>query len=293
MTTASTVLIVDDVPLNVALLAALVNKLENMTAVTFCDPRAALDWCSTGQPDLILLDYAMPGMDGPAFIQRLRATEQGNFVPIVMVTAKTDRGLMLEALAAGANDFLSKPVDEIELAARATSMVRLGRAARDLYRLAATDTLTGLDSRRHLLVRLDEEIVRSARYQTGLGVVMFDIDHFKHVNDSFGHAGGDAVLREIGAHVRQFIRDTDRAGRLGGEEFGWVLPSTDSASTHEAAKRLRQSIETLTFPIAGRITASFGLTNWVSGDTVEAMLARADKALYQAKTNGRNTVVVA
>lgn len=292
MTTTSTVLIVDDVPLNVALLAALVNKLENMTAVTFCDPRAALDWCSTGQPDLILLDYAMPRMDGPAFIQRLRATEQGNFVPIVMVTAKTDRGLMLEALAAGANDFLSKPVDEIELAARATSMVRLGRAARDLYRLAATDTLTGLDSRRHLLMRLDEEIVRSARYQTALGVVTFDIDHFKHVNDSFGHAGGDAVLREIGAQVRHFIRDTDRAGRLGGEEFGWVLPSTDSASTNEAAERLRQSIEMLTFPIAGRITASFGTTNWVSGDTVETMLARADQALYQAKTNGRNTVVV-
>ncbi|MEZ0498188.1 diguanylate cyclase [Sphingomonas sp. IW22] len=288
MNAPSRVLIVDDVSVNLALMCALVEG-NGLDPVGFTDPFEALAWCQRERPDLVLLDYAMPGMDGETFVQRLRAFDQGAMIPVIIVTGSAGPEMMVRMLEAGANDFLRKPVDPIELSARARSMAQLGRASHAWFELATRDELTAVDTRRHFLSRLNTEIARSHRYGTPLSLALFDVDHFKRINDQWGHPVGDAVLRALGARVKETIRETDFAGRLGGEEFGWTMPATCGDAAHMAAERLRAAVAGT--PIAERpVTISIGVATLRPAEDSSDFLVRTDRLLYHAKDSGRNRV---
>ena len=163
----------------------------------------------------------------------------------------------------------------------------------ELERLAVTDRLTGLSNRLQLDRVLARELSRSARYGTAFSVVMLDIDHFKRINDTHGHPTGDQVLREIAEILHATVRQSDRLGRWGGEEFLLICPETDLAGARRLAENQRAAIQTHPFPTVGHCTASFGVSQVRTEDTAASLVARADAALYQAKTAGRNRVEVA
>jgi diguanylate cyclase (GGDEF)-like protein len=162
--------------------------------------------------------------------------------------------------------------------------------AATLRRLAETDALTGLPNRREATARLEREIQRSARYGSPLSLMLFDLDAFKSVNDHFGHQAGDRTLRHVAQVALATLRTTDVCGRWGGEEFLVALPGVDARGGCDAAERLRRALESPADESAPRITASFGVTGYVAGDTVESLLRRSDAALYEAKRRGRNRV---
>jgi diguanylate cyclase (GGDEF)-like protein len=166
---------------------------------------------------------------------------------------------------------------------------------RELHQLSITDGLTGLYNRKHLMDLFDMEFVRTQRYRTAFSVLIADIDHFKSINDTYGHLAGDAVLRRIADCLRQAVRETDHVGRYGGEEFLIILPATDTAGAMELGQRIRESISQMDFQDNGNtfsMSVSVGVAHCTDGDdSVEAVISRADAALYQAKAGGRNQVI--
>jgi diguanylate cyclase (GGDEF)-like protein len=253
-------------------------------------------------PNLAILDWIMPGKDGVELCRAIRELRQEPYTYIVLLTEKSGHEHIVEGMNAGADDYLSKPFDAKELEAR----LRAGRrvlnlmdeviAGREKLRHQAThDVLTGLANRRAIRDALSRELGRSAREGTPLGVVMVDIDHFKQVNDTYGHSAGDVVLSDIADRMRSLIRSYDSAGRYGGEEFLIVLPGCDSQSVFTKADTLRASIggapvQTPQGPI--RITASMGATacSEAGAFDLDDLIHQADTALYLAKRNGRNRV---
>ena len=192
-----------------------------------------------------------------------------------------------------------KPVRVEELALRVErtfEILRLRmlqeRRVGELEQLAATDELTGLGNRRKLMARVREEIARSSRYQRSLSAMMFDLDHFKRLNDEFGHVVGDEGLRTLGALLRDGVRDIDLVYRFGGEEFVVLLPDTDLAGAIEMAERLRLEVEACRLPEHSqcRMTASVGVTVYAVGESAADFLDRVDRAMYEAKMAGRNRV---
>jgi two-component system, cell cycle response regulator len=290
MQALSQVLVVDDAPVNVALVSALVDTIPGLKAVGFNDPSAALDWCLSEEPVLVLLDYEMPHMNGAQFVHQLRAREDGVIIPVVIVSGHEDRSILLEALAAGASDFIRKPLDEVEVIARVKSLAQLGGATRRLATLATVDDLTGLENRRRFMAHLNSEVQRAHRYVQPLSVIMFDVDHFKQINDSAGHSAGDQTLQKLAELTLSMIRGADFVGRLGGEEFAWVLPSSNLAEAKVAAERHRLLIEGTDFGISRKITCSLGVATLQPAEQDAELLARADAFLYEAKQSGRNCV---
>ena len=186
-----------------------------------------------------------------------------------------------------------------DLEAKNAELVRamnlLETAYREVERLSTTDPLTGLSNRRSFGVAAANEVGKAARYHRPLSLVMIDIDHFKRVNDTFGHAAGDEILVAVAGACRRGARTVDHVARLGGEEFCLLLPETASAGAEILAERLRASIAGLRLVYDGRelvVTASFGIAEWREGDDFDGLLRRADDALYAAKGQGRDRVVV-
>lgn len=216
-------------------------------------------------------------------IHRIRALEAE--------MAKTELGYNL----------LSNRTETDEIDAMRNELARLlGRLTdqnAELERLATTDSLTGLANRRSLFDHLGQEVYRAQRYGTALSLVMFDIDHFKRINDSWGHAAGDCVLREIGRETQQLLRKTDRAGRYGGEEFVVLLPETNLAEARWLARRLMQQISTMVVALADAppisVTISVGIATLAPDESGDALVHRADQALFKAKQGGRNRIEVA
>jgi len=286
------IVVIDDVATNVALLSATLCKLENVAVFGFSNAREALAHCRLTAADLIFVDYQMPEMDGVAFIKQFRELPGNALVPIVVVTGEDEAGLLSLALDAGAQDFLRKPVDRVELSARARSMLRLSDASKQLARFAAIDELTGLANRRSFLSHAAEALIKSPPAAT-MSIAIFDIDFFKSVNDRFGHPGGDAVLREVALRLRCAVSLSNVWGRLGGEEFGLLMPQSSSATDARVlCERARQAV--LSLPIAVSlgvrvdVTLSGGIATSLPGDDPLQWLARADRALYDAKRSGRN-----
>jgi diguanylate cyclase (GGDEF)-like protein len=289
------VLIVDDMLPNAMLLQALLDSLPDVETEVVETAAQALEICRAEVPDLLVTDYVMPEMDGVELVRTLRASWPDDFIPVLMVTAEGERKILYEAFEAGVTDFLRKPVDEIELRARVRNMLALRRQHLELERLAAVDPLTGALNRRAFVAQLEAEAGRAARHGGPYAVVMMDIDHFKAVNDTYGHDGGDRALVAFSAAVKSVLRDTDCFGRWGGEEFAILLPQTDAAGAGALAERLRLSVASVRVPTDKgllEITTSAGIAVY-RGDTPDMILRRADKALYAAKANGRNRVEIA
>ncbi|WP_282607333.1 diguanylate cyclase [Pelagibius sp. Alg239-R121] len=295
--------IIDDVLPNALLLKGYTRRLEDVEAFTFTDPVEALSWCAEHIPDLVMLDYLMPEMDGTEFLQHFRKIEGLIDIPVVVITAAEQKEALYSALEAGANDFLRKPVDDLELIARANNMLQLrarqlelAEANERLLVLATTDSLTGLANRRHFLDKLREEIARCQRYGRPFSVAMVDADHFKSVNDTYGHEVGDRVLKRLSNLMSGEVRDVDCVGRLGGEEFAILLPETEVTGAKIFCERLLTAIretEVDTDEDVLRFTVSMGLTEVCKGEEkTDVILNRADEALYEAKEGGRDRVVI-
>ncbi|MGC2194915.1 MAG: diguanylate cyclase [Terriglobales bacterium] len=254
------------------------------------------------QPELLILDWIMPGIDGAELCHRIRARQRTPYQYILLVTAKDDTEDVVAGLEAGADDYLTKPFERNELRAR----LRVGRrilmlqagliqAREDLRFQATHDALTGIWNRRALLDLLQREIERASRSQTSTGLLMLDLDHFKEVNDTHGHLAGDAVLREMARRVTQVIRSYDLVGRHGGEEFLVVLPGCDPQQTLQSAERIRSVVAA--HPVIVdyseiHVTISVGATATTANASEQEILAIADTALYQAKNAGRNRTVL-
>jgi two-component system cell cycle response regulator len=256
-----------------------------------------------GAPKLVLLDWVLPDLDGIELCKRIRqAGSTGPYVYVILLTSKDGHQNMLDAMQAGADDFLAKPFDELELKARLLVGKRILDlqeqlvAAREAMRHAAThDNLTGLMNRGEIFVMLERELERARRGRTPVSVILGDIDHFKNVNDTLGHLFGDEALREIGQRLRAQLRLYDSVGRYGGEEFLMILPNCDLTNALLRANEVREIIARTPVVSGGEerhITMSMGVAvSGCEGKTeVEALLNQADAGLYQAKENGRNRI---
>jgi diguanylate cyclase (GGDEF)-like protein len=251
-------------------------------------------------PKMALLDWMMPGMDGPEVCRRIRELLPTGLPYLILLTARSDKGDIVRGLRAGADDYIAKPYDSRELLARlevGRRMVELQQqlhtAMENLVQQALTDPLTLAPNRRSILETLEREVSRAGRNGSVFWVSMLDIDRFKTVNDRLGHLNGDAVLRECVRRVQSVLRPYDSIGRLGGEEFLIVLPTPGSACPLSAFERVRQVMAETPFEVGGKkltVTVSQGIAAWTPGDRVDDLLSKADEALYRAKRNGRNRV---
>jgi two-component system cell cycle response regulator len=254
--------------------------------------------------ELIILSLSMPDGDPLRLVSQWRASELFRQLPILLLADEGELPRLAKGLDLGANDYLIRPVDRNELLARVRSQVRRKRLQdrlRENYRrslsLALTDELTGLYNRRYVFAHLEELIARvNADGITDTSLMMFDVDHFKQVNDQFGHPGGDDALRQLADRALRGVRSIDLVARLGGEEFVVVMPETNLGAAVSVAERLRRAVAGEPFFIHATserqpITISIGVAIARPGDTVDTLLQRADEALYQAKNSGRNRVV--
>ena len=308
-TTTTRILIVDDHEDNVEVIRA---RLEagGYQIESAADGVEALERVRQSPPDLILLDVMMPRIDGMEVARRIKADETLPFIPIIMQTALDTVQHKVEGLGAGADDYVTKPINFAELEARVKSMLRikllqdelsranehLARANAELQRLAVTDALTGLHNRRNVETLLHDMFEHSIRLQEPLACAMFDIDHFKSVNDTQGHQAGDAVLQQLAGILETTAREIDKVGRYGGEEFIVLLPGTVLDAAVTFAERTRQQVESHTFTFEGgslRRTISCGVAAFPHPRIGhrEALVKAADDALYVAKELGRNRVV--
>ncbi len=301
-------LIVDDTPTNLeVLLGALEEEHEVCIATSGRQALALLAQESQPRPALILLDVMMPGMDGYAVCAALKRDERTRDIPVIFITAKTDAASEVQALHAGAVDFIHKPIhDEVvrarvrlhlELERRTQDLAQanaaLERANQQLIELARRDALTGLPNRRAADERLHDEFVRARRLGSHYAVLMLDVDHFKRINDTLGHAAGDVVLQQIAQLLQASVRESDFVARFGGEEFIALLPATSAADARQVAEKIRRTISRAPWAGLGStaVTVSIGMAmaHGEQADENEAV-QQADAWLYAAKADGRNRV---
>jgi diguanylate cyclase (GGDEF)-like protein len=313
------ILIVDDSPDTCWSLQALLTGAGHDDIRTATSGAAALDLLSQleDQVDLVLLDVVMPRMDGLEVCRRIKARPAWRDIPVLMMTGRNDEECLERAFAGGAIDYLVKPIQFVELTARVRSALTLKReldlrrsrerellrvtellkdANQALERLARLDALTGLANRRHLTEHLDQEWRRCRRSEEWLSVLMVDVDHFKAYNDFYGHQHGDECLQRIAKVLESAVkRSGDLVARYGGEEFVLVLPNMDVSDVKRLAAMLQAELEALAIPhesstAARHVTISCGGAGTIPHppDQPRDLLARADQALYQAKTAGRN-----
>lgn len=299
------ILIADDQPLDRMVLKMSLEKW-GYEVVEAEDGAAAMKILNgEDSPGLAILDWMMPGLSGPEICLELRYQERTRYVYVLLLSAKDDVEDLVRGMAAGADDYISKPVDMHELQVR----LRAGRrilelqdeliATREELRIQATrDFLTGISNRASIVDQLNAEAHRSVRQGTSLAVLMCDVDYFKRINDTHGHPAGDAVLKEVAARMQSTIRPYDAVGRFGGEEFLVLCPGTDAAGGAALARRLRETIAAT--PVGSDratmdVTISIGVSARVFENVseVDQMISEADAALYTAKHNGRNRVEIA
>ena len=252
--------------------------------------------------DVVCCDLNMPRMDGYQFLRMARANPALMNIPIVMLTAESDVSEVVKAFELGANDFISKPFIPSILRVRLQNMLHI-KHLQDLLKaqrgmmeeIATRDPLTGLSNRRSFRLSLEDELSRAVRYGDPLSLLLADLDHFKEVNDTYGHPCGDAVLRETAGILLDVMRKVDLVARYGGEEFVVIMPHTDLDGALKAAERVRAAIEGHHYeglPGAGAQTISIGVsTLYENVDTdMDGLVQMADTALYRAKSGGRNRV---
>lgn len=316
------VMLVDDQPMVAEALRRILATETDMDFHYCNDPEQALKTAEQLKPSVILLDLVMPEINGLTVLHYMRANPLTRDVPVVVLSSKEDPAMKAEAFASGANDYLIKWPDRIELLARIryhsrwyltlkqrdevfralrVSQRKLAESNLQLQRLASMDGLTGIPNRRYFDERLEEEWLRSAREQEWLTLIMLDIDHFKLYNDLHGHLDGDECLKAVAAAISGcLVRPMDVAARFGGEEFVLILPGTDPSGAEFVAEKVRKAVESLRIPhehstTSKFITVSLGVATTVPARNAPAnsLLAEADTALYAAKNSGRNRFAAA
>lgn len=285
------------------MLAAVLKKAGHEVTETSDGAGAWDEMKKPNAPPLAILDWMMPGMSGLEVVRRVRALETDKPPYLIMLTTKGEKGDVISGLDAGADDYLSKPFDAGELQARievGRRMVemqdKLVKSNEALAYQANHDTLTGLPNRGAILDRLQDELARAKRHCDVLSVGMCDIDHFKAVNDTYGHQTGDEVLCELARLLTECCREYDAVGRIGGEEFLLIVPMKPNTGVVPQFDRICSSVaETKIVTRSGAlsITLSIGAAIAADGDTADNLLGAADAALYRAKKDGRNRVVMA
>ncbi len=273
----------------------------------------ALRWHRAQRADVVISDWAMPGIDGMELCRRIRDLDRGTYTYLLFASGHAKKRDFVEAVRAGADDYLPKPIDVDDLEARLIAADRVVRAYRELadrnvglrrdseasFRDARVDALTGVGNR----LRLDEDLaklqVHATRYERSVSIAMCDLDEFKRYNDHYGHLAGDAVLRQIARAISASVRRADQVYRYGGEEFLIVLPEQSLEGAAAAVERVRSTVEHLGIAHApgarkAVVTVSIGLASVVrSGDhAVDRTIERADRAMYRAKAEGGNTVSI-
>lgn len=303
------ILVVDDHPDNIELLKARL-EARGYEIDTAEDGEEALRKVFERPPHLVLLDVMMPKMDGFEVVRRIKANTDLPFVPVIMQTALDSTQDIVEGLNAGADDYITKPLNFAELEARVKSLLRikalqesleererqLEEINEKLQRMSMTDGLTGIANRRALEERLRDMFEHSLRLHEPLSIVMCDIDRFKSVNDTYGHQAGDDVLKQFAQVLHKEAREIDKVGRYGGEEFMLLLPGTVLDAAVTFAERVRHSIESHTFEFEGgtlKRTMSCGVAAWPHPKIqhTDGLIKAADDALYIAKKTGRNRVI--
>jgi two-component system cell cycle response regulator len=294
------ILVADDSPIYRKLVEQSLSQ-EHCTVLLAKSGRQALDLFVEHQPALVVTDWTMPDISGIELCQRIRRDHKEFYAYVILLTANTDKEEVIEGLAAGADDYLTKPFHPGELQAR----VRVGRRIVDLHRevqeknrqleeMALTDSLTGLPNRRAIDFWASRELSAALRHDFPIWVVMADLDHFKSINDTYGHDAGDIVLKSFAEILKSNTRSSNICGRLGGEEFLVVITHSEKDNAAIAIERIRKQFASQKFTVAGSTfsaTASFGMAG-IHGTACDFsdLVTRADAALYSAKRQGRNRI---
>ncbi len=295
--------IVDDDPVARQILRASLVRSGN-TVIELNDGLAAWNYLNNEEmARFVITDWLMPGMDGIELIRRIRAANFPGYIYIIILTGKEEKNDLVKGLEAGADDYLVKPFNYNELKARVSIGLRILNLETDLKQanslmeaMALHDSLTGLYNRRAIYKHLDAELNRASRENRPLSLVMLDIDHFKLINDRYGHLSGDWVLNQVAEINRQGVRSYDWVGRWGGDEFLIILPGAASICATNISERILARLAAIHEPMADgselSFTASIGIYTYLGGKVEPDQLVQlADEALYQAKNLGRGRVV--
>jgi diguanylate cyclase (GGDEF)-like protein len=295
----------DDAPSRLILQSLLTKWGYTVTTVADGDEAWRI-LCEPKHPMLVILDWMLPGSEGPEIVRRLRVKEESNPHYVIITTFGTSENAAALALDAGADDFIGKPFNQDELRARVNVGYRITRlhealteklhkleaATETISRIARTDELTGLHNRRSFNENFTLALSSARRHGHPLSLISIDLDHFKKVNDTFGHSIGDLVLKEFSDLLKEMVRIEDIASRWGGEEFIILLTDTSREDAVTLAERIRSAFEKQSSSAAPfAVTASFGVAQLQNGEVEDDLIRRVDDALYTAKREGRNRVV--
>ena len=297
------VLVADDSPVYRKLVEQALSQ-DSCTVMFANSGQQAIEIFEREHPSLVITDWVMPDLTGIELCQKIRAGAESSYTYIIILTSNAEKETVVPGLSAGADDYLTKPFDRNELLAR----VRVGHRLIDLHRqieaknrlleeLALTDPLTGLPNLRAIEAWAERQLSGAARHGFPFWVVMIDLDHFKKINDTYGHEAGDAVLKRFADILKTNTRLSDISGRIGGEEFLQVLTHADEHNILVVVERIRKQFEAERFTWCGKtvnVTASFGVAGFWGKTAPEfsKLVSQADAALYRSKDHGRNRVEV-
>jgi two-component system cell cycle response regulator len=294
------ILLIDERPDSGREVADMLGETARVDVAT--DPHVGFFQAAEGSYECVIVSTGFADFDPLRLCSQLRSLDRTRFVPIILLAEEGDADRIVRGLELGINDFLIRPIDRQELTARLRTQIRRKRyndhlrlSVTQTIEMAVTDGLTGLHNRRYLDSHLQTLFDRAVARRRPLSLMITDIDRFKAINDAHGHDGGDDVLREFARRLRKNVRGIDLACRYGGEEFVVVMPDTEAAIAGKVAERVRAEIADTAFDVAGKdvtVTVSVGVSSLKKGvDSVAELLKRADVALYEAKSGGRNRVV--
>ena len=293
----SRILVIDDDEATAKVIKTYLNSCEFSNVEVLSDSHLAIARIVHFRPDLIILDLRMP-VRGDRILSQVRSDRRISRTPILALTAETDEATRTRLLNLGANDFLGKPIVANELFARVRNTLsakvaydELKEQSEKLKRDVLTDTLTNTANRRAFDFELNRKMLEWNRQQTHFALLMLDVDHFKSINDSFGHSSGDIALSQIAAEINSRVREIDLLCRIGGEEFAVIMPVKNRLESTAAAERIRTAIENSPLSINGEqvpLTVSIGIANTLKGDDTDMIFRRCDAALYASKQRGRN-----